>query len=385
VKAYVRKRGDRWLLTKEFGRDERGRRVRRFASFATERAALRARDLFLGAVARGEVADESRMLMADYLLDSWLPDIKRRVSARTFESYEQILRGHIVPALGNTALAKLTPLQCQRYASGLELSPASIAKQVQILRQALERAVEWELLRRNPASRLRAPHSSQRAPIRALTDAEKQRLLAATKGSSIHGIVLLALATGMRRGELLALRWSDVDLTNGTIAVRRSVSETKTGVGAVPPKSGRSRVIRIPASIVVYLRHCRAAQNEVRLFLAETWQDEDLIFPRPTGGLRRPSEVSRAFNRICAEPIPPAKGYRQRPRIGLDARFHDLRHTHATDLLHAGVPVKVVSERLGHSSVSTTLDVYAHVLPDMQEAAAAAADAILERVTPKTS
>jgi integrase len=385
VKAYVRKRGERWLLTKELGRDERGRRVRRFASFATERAALRARDLFLGAVARGENVDESHMLMADYLLDSWLPDIKRRVSARTFESYEQIVRGHIVPALGNTALAKLTPLQCQRYVAGLELAPASIRKQVQVLRQALERAVEWDLLQRNPAAKLRAPQILRPERVRALTDAEKRRLLTATTGSSIYGIVLLALATGMRRGELLALRWSDVDLTNGSIAVRRSVSETKTGVGAVPPKSGRSRVIRIPASIVVYLRHCKAAQNEQRLFLAETWTDEGLIFPRPTGGLRRPSEVSRAFNRICAEPIPPAKGYRQRARIGLDARFHDLRHTHATDLLRAGVPVKVISERLGHSSVSTTLDVYAHVLPDMQEAAAAAADAILERVTPKTS
>jgi integrase len=392
VKAYIRKRGDRWLLTKELGRDERAKRIRRFESFATKAEAEAARDLFLGAFAAGAVVDEARITVHSYFVEGWLPDVKRRVSPSTFENYERMVRVHIVPALGFRQLAKVTPLQLERFVAGVELAPASVVKLVQIVRQAFERAVEWELIKRNPTAKLKAPHVPRPEQVRALTDQEKQRLLEATKGTSIHGIVLLALATGMRRGEILALRWSDVDLAAGTITVARSVQETKAGCSAGPPKTGRTRVIRVPASTIAHLRQHKAMQNETRLFLSATWQDEDLVFPRPTGGLRRPTEVSRAFDRICAPPEAPSERPagvkvwpKTRPRIGLDASFHDLRHTHATDLLRAGVPVKVVSERLGHASVSTTLDVYAHVLPDMQDAAAAAADAILERVTPETS
>jgi integrase len=415
MKAYVRKRvypsgRVSWLLTKELGEGSDGARDRTYDAFATEKEALKARDLFLGEMAAGTFIRETDLSTGEFL-ERWLVDHHRRhVGPRAYDRDISVVRKHLVPGLGRIPLAKLRPLDIEHFGAtdrrldGRPLSPASLSKHHWVLHSALECAVDWELIRRNPAAKVRRPQAAQRPAIRALDDDEKRLLLAATTGTSIRGLVLLALATGMRRGEILAMRWADVDLEAGTLAVRSTVLESRRDGVSIKEttKGGRGRQIRTATSTVSFLRRHKAEQNEVRVFCGKSWHNNDLVFPQATGELRRPCHITQAFERIihacpdCDAPgersfgdlctRQPAKRKRHKERRCSRAcmsgvRFHDLRHSHATDLLRAGVPVKVVSERLGHASITITLNTYAHVLPDMQDEAARQTDAILARVT----
>jgi integrase len=411
MKAYVRKRvypsgRVAWLLTKELGENSNGGRDRICESYETEKEALRARDLFLGEMAAGTFLRQSEELTATFL-ERWLVDVHRRnVTHRTFDRNTAIMRRHLIPALGSIPLAKLRALDIEHYEAnarrldGRPLSPASLQKHHWLLHSALEKATDWNLIRANPASKVDAPRQDDHEPVRALNDAEKALVIAATNGKGVGDYVVAALSTGMRRGEICALRWADIDLDAGIISVRRRTQESTKGVETRPAtKTGRPRVVRAPESFVAYLRRHKAKQNEAKIFLRRTWRDNDLVFPQQTGGLRRPSTLTRAFERsvhACPDCDAPGKrklgdlctirrGNRKRhkdrhcSRACIDARFHDLRHTHVTDLLAAGVPIKVVAERVG-DSVTTMLRVYAHVLPDMQDEAARQTDVILDRI-----
>ena len=370
MKAYVRKRGDRWLLTKEIGRDPlNGRRVRRFASFSTEREALRARDLFLGQRAVGRYVHPSDQRLAEFL-EQWLGYVKPRCGARTYERNEAIVKRHLTPALGEIRIGKLSARHISTYETrALEsgrldkkggLSPETVRKIHWVLHQALALAVVWRLIPDNQAA-LVSPVHGQKAAIVPLAEKQQRQLLKAAENTRLAAPIQLALGTGMRRGEILALRWRDFDEVNRCLSVAHAFKTASA-----------QRRIRLSASTIAMLKAHRTTQNEARLLSRGTWHRRGFVFPDEVGEPWGANAFSMAFRRLCR-------------KAGLDCRFHDLRHTHATDLLRAGVPVKVVSERLGHASIAVTLNIYAHVLPDMQEAAAAAADAILERVTPKTS
>lgn len=178
---------------------------------------------------------------------------------------------------------------------------------------------------------------------------------------------MLALATGLRRGELLALTWTNVDLGKALITVCRSLQQTNGGVSIKEPKSGRGRQLALPAFAVEALRAHRARQAEERLLLGPAYVDKDLVFPRYDGSFWEPDSFTSSF----------ASAVR---KLGLRAvNFHALRHSHATILLKQGVNPKVVSERLGHAKVGTTLDIYSHVLPNMQEQAALGLDRAFRR------
>lgn len=414
MKAYIRKREypsgkTVFLLTKELGEGIDGTRQRVSETYDLEADALRARDLFLGEMAAGTYVRETDLITGAFL-ERWLLDHHRRhIGQRAFDRDASIVRKHLIPALGSRPLAKLRPLDIEHYEAnarrldGRPLSASSISKHHWVLHSALESAVDWELIRRNPAAKVRCPRPEEEPSVRALDDGEKALVLAVTEGKSIHGVVLLALATGMRRGEIIALRWADVDLDAGTISVRRTLQESKRGIAAKETtKGGKGRQIRIPDSTIAFLRRHKADQNELRLFMRRSWHDNDLVFPQRAGELRRPSSITggfarvvspcsdcdepgqRTFGDLCTKKPPKRKRHKERRCTHAcldDVRFHDLRHTHATDLLRAGVPVKVVSERLGHASITITLNTYAHVLPDMQDEAARQTDAILARIT----
>jgi integrase len=201
---------------------------------------------------------------------------------------------------------------------------------------------------------------------------EAKRLLEAARESTIYVPVLLAFQTGMRRGELCGLKWEDIDFDRGTLAVRRSVEQTKKGILGQEkatmrfkePKTGKSRIITMPKVLTIELRRHKGEQAERRLQLGEAWQDQGLVCPNDDGTLRTPDGLSRAFARLVR-------------KAGLPhLRLHDCRHTHATLLLANGENVKVVAERLGHSTSRLTLDPYAHVLEGMQKGAADRLDAM---------
>ena len=323
----------------------------------------------------GAYVEPARMTVGE-LLDRWLADYaKHKVSPKTYERYQEMIDGHIRPALGSYVLPKLVPLHIQAFyshalAHGRKdgkggLSAQSVVHFHRLLNKVFAQALKWQLLARNPLQAVEPPRP-QRQEMRALDEEETASLLSLVAESRLYIPVMLAVTTGLRRGEILGLRWRNVDLTSGTITVVQSLEQTKEGLRFKSPKTHRSRrSIAIPAITVEALRSYRVKQAEERLALGPAYDDNDLACPRPGGGPWPPDEFSTSFSAFVRR-----SGVRR-------FRFHDLRHSHATHLLRVGVHPKVVSERLGHSTVGITLDTYSHVLPGMQEDAVRLIDVAL--------
>ena len=280
-----------------------------------------------------------------------------------------------MPALGDHVLSKLRPLHIQEfYADALAkgrkdgnggLSPQTVLHFHRILHKALAQSVRWQLLARNPAMAVEPPRP-QREQMRALDDRETATLLKSVEGMLFYLPVVLAVTGGLRRGEILALRWQDADLGTGRAIISRSLEQTKEGLRVKGPKTERGRrTVVLPGFTVDALRSHKAQQATRRLAMGPAYSDHDLICAREDGTPWPPDAFSTAFAAFV------------RGSELAHFRFHDLRHTHATHLLRQGVHPKIVSERLGHSNISITLDTYSHVLPGMQEDAIAAFDASL--------
>jgi integrase len=322
-------------------------------------------------------APPGKLAVGEYL-QRWLEDYaKGNTAPRTYERYEQIVRQHLIPALGAIPLARLRPQHIQacyseaRQAGRIDgkdggLSAQTVLHHHRVLREALHHAVRWQLLARNPADAVEAPRPP-RHEMRVLTPDGVQRLLAACEDSELYAIVFVAVATGLREGEILALRWSDVDLHGSSAHVTRTLQYV-SGRGLLfrEPKTSRSRRrVSLSRETVAVLSEHRRRQLERRLALGPGYEDQNLVFVGSAGKPIPPYSVSQRFATLVK-----AAG------IG-PLRFHDLRHTSATLMLSAGVHPKIVSERLGHSGVAITLDTYSHVLPGLQEEAANLLDAFL--------
>jgi integrase len=324
----------------------------------------------------GEHVDSSRITVRQWLAH-WLGTVRAEVSPKTFERYEEIVRSYWLPALGNVVLVKLTPSQVQKAhnawaVSRLDrkpggLSPATRRHIHHVLKSALSRAVEQQALARNPAAALRLP-KVERQEMTVLSTEQSTRLLEAIKPSRAYWPVLLALSTGMRRGEILALRWRNVDLDRGTLRVMESLEQTKAGIRFKAPKTDRTRAITIPAFAVDELRRLKREQAEELLRAGIRQGPETLVICCEDGEPKLPSSLTYDFARLIGR-------IKDLPRV----RFHDLRHSHATQLLLAGVHPKVAQERLGHSTIVMTLDLYSHVTETMQMDAAERLDAAFRR------
>jgi integrase len=378
--GHVSKRGkDSWTVVIDQGPDPvtgKRRQLRRSVK-GTRRDADAVLAQLLSQRDSGIDAPPSKLTVAEYLL-RWLEDYARGNTApRTFQRYDEIVRLHLTPALGAIQLAKLRPQHIQAYYSGARqrgrvdgkgggLSAQTVLHHHRLLREALHHAVRWQLLTRNPADAVEPPRP-QRHEMRVLAPEGVQRLLSACKDPGFCAIVFVAVATGMRLGELLALRWSDVDLRGGSVHVTRTLQYV-LGEGLLfrEPKTSRSRRrVSLSRETVAVLGEHRRRQLERRLAVGPAYEDQELVFAGPTGKPIPPYSISQRFATLVK-----AAG------VG-PLRFHDLRHTSATLMLSAGVHPKVVSERLGHSGVAITLDTYSHVLPGLQEEAANLLDAFL--------
>ncbi len=299
----------------------------------------------------------------------WIETIRHTISPTTVQKYEQHLRLYVLPTLGSTALSKVTAQQIQalytaRLAAGL--SPSTVRMTHSMLHHLLEDAVRLGLVQRNVAGMVNHPRNRHREMLY-YTPAEARKFLAAAQGNRLEALFILALSTGMRQGELLGLKWQDVDLENGVLQVRATLKMVAGKPIVAEPKTPRSRRrIALTPLACNALRAHRARQLEERKLLGAAWGDDDLVFANTVGRLFDPA----SFNRNNFWPIIAKAGIQR-------IRFHDLRHTAATLLLLQGVHVKVVSEMLGHASVAITLERYSHVLPDMQREAASAMQRIL--------
>lgn len=303
-------------------------------------------------------------------LEEWLDGKRSKLRPRTHVRYCQLLRVHVIPTLGKVALAKITPQSLERlYAARLDAgSAARTVRHVHaVTHNALEQAAKWGLVARNVASLAEPPAAADRE-MTTLDEKQLLRFLDAATGERFEGLFIVAVTTGMRQGELLALRWSDVNLERGQVSVRRSLQWTKAGPLFTAPKTKKSlRNVELTKSAIAALRRHRTRQAEQRLAVGDAWEKLDLVFPNEVG---RPMDGTNLSERDLRRVLARAA----LPRI----RFHDLRHTAATTLLGRGVHPKLVSEMLGHADVRITLDLYSHVTPTMHREAAAVFDKVLE-------
>jgi integrase len=309
-----------------------------------------------------------RQTVAEFLA-GWLEGTRPSLRPGTWLRYEEYVRLHVVPALGKVPLARLTPQQLQRlYAERLAtgLSPTTVHHLHATLHKALGQAARWGLVARNVADLVDPPRPDHHE-MTTLSPEQVRELLAAAAGDRLEALYVVALE-GLRRGEILALRWRDIDLDARTLRVRGSLQPTPDGLRIVEPKTASSRRgVVLSATAVEALRRHRVRQAAERLRLGPAWEDHDLVFANEVG---RPID-GRNLVRRGFEPLLARAGL---PRV----RFHDLRHTAATLLLGQGVHPKIVAEKLGHSQISTTIDLYSHVTPTMQREAAETLDAVLK-------
>lgn len=301
-------------------------------------------------------------------LESWLEAARPSVRPQTHRRYEQYVRLHAVPVIGRVSLSKLSPLHLQRLYKDRQdagLSATSVRHLHAVIHRALGQAARWGYVARNVADLVTPPRMT-RLQMRALSPEQSRTLVEAAQGDRFEALYVLAISTGMRQGELLGLKWADVDLDSGMIQVKATLQRTRDGFAFLEPKTARSRrQVALTRAAVAALRRHKVSQLEERL-RCPYWQDPEIVFATEVGTpVESPNLLRRSFFPLLA-------------RAGLPRiRFHDLRHTAATLLLGQNVNVKVVSEMLGHSQIAVTLDLYSHVTPTMQRQAVEALDAVL--------
>ena len=296
------------------------------------------------------------------LLDAWLNDnATHKVRPRTLRGYEQIVRNHLKPAIGRVPLAKLTPQHVERMMNdGLAAgrSPQSVCHDRAVLRRALNVGMRWGLVVRNVASLTDAPRVPERE-VRALTSTDARRILAAVRGCRLEGLFTVALAAGLRQSEALGARWADVDLNTGIFHVRRVLQRYGGGFHFDEPKTRRSRrTIKLPSPVVTALREHRVRQLQERLRAGSVWEGDawgDLIFASEFGGPLHGTTVGKQFRQIVSK-----AGYP-------DLKYHHLRHGAASLMAAQGVPARLAMETLGHSQISTTMQIYTHIAADAQD------------------
>ena len=370
MKGHLRERSPgHWAIIIDLRDPETGKRKRKWHSFrGTKREAQVECARLISEMKGGTYLEPSKTTVAQ-LLERWLDHAKSQVSPRTHERYCEIVRKNIVPALGAVLLNKLRPAQISAaYGKALAngrrdgtggLAPTTVVYMHRLIKQALGQAVRWELLSRNPADAVDPP-KIERGSLTTYDMTQTVKLLEELRGSRLRLPVLLGVMCGLRRGEIVALRWSHMDLAAGKMTVVESAEQTAAGIRYKPPKSGRGRTVALSAMVTIELRQHRLAQAEELLRLGVRQSDATYVYTRQDGEPMQPRSLSQMWSAITTT----------LPRI----RFHDLRHAHATHMLAAGIHPKVASERLGHSRVGITLDLYSHVLPGMQEDAAARVD-----------
>jgi len=371
-----------WAIILEH-HDQDGKRRRKWHSFKGDRKAAQEESRrLLTSVSDGNYAEPSKLTLAQFF-DRWLAYIKPNVSPRTHERYEQIATKNIAPLLGTKLLTKLQPIEISgAYSKALQsgrsngqggLSPRSVHHMHRVLFSALGQAERWKVIPRNPAALLekRDRPKIERKPVATIDAPTAATIFDAAREQRVFIPLLLATLTGARRGEITALRWKAINLDTGQLAVVASTEQLDTGpVREKEAKSGKARTIALPNLAIEELRRWRAKQAEELLKLGIRADDSLHVVTKSDGSPIQPRSLTHAMSKFLK-------------KWGMT--LHKLRHSHASHMLAANVHPKIVQERLGHSSISVTLDIYSHLLPNMQSEAAMAVDGALRGTIKKPS
>jgi integrase len=377
MKGHIRARGPgAWEL--KFDVDtETGERKTRYETFrGGKREAQKRLTELLDLANKGNLIDRSKLTLAAFL-DQWETWAATQVSAKTLERYKELVAHHVRPHLGSVPIQKLKTInfaelygRLQRAKpEGAGLAPRTVGHVHRVVRRALGQAVKWGSIGSNPVSAAEPPRV-QRAEIEILAPDQIKVVLDALRGRPLYPVAVIALATGMRRGEIVALRWGDIDLDAGKVRVERSLEQTNAGLAFKSPKTtaGR-RSVAIPPSIVAELRDHWRRQQEQRLALGlGKAGPDDLAFARPDATPWPPDSLTADWARTVR--------MLKLPKVTL----HALRHTHVSQLLSAGLDVVTVSRRIGHSNPTVTLGVYAHLFGNTDDRASAAVETALAGV-----
>jgi integrase len=318
----------------------------------------------------GLIFDDENLSVGEYL-DTWLKGLTGSVRQSTLDGYEIAVRVHIKPALGRLKLKKLTPAHVASFYQDkltAGAAPASVNKLHVTLHKALDQAVKWNMIPRNVSEAVKAPRPASNEML-TLSANQVRTMLRAAQGDRLEALYVLAVHTGMRQGELLALKWPDVDLRDGRVSIRRTITKSGGRLLLGEPKTAKSRrTITLTTGSLNALRAHRKRQLEEMMQRTGLWQDHGLVFASEAGTLINPTNLrKRHFASLL-----------KRAGLPADTRFHDLRHTCATLLLGKGIHPKFVQELLGHANIAITLDTYSHVIPGMGDATARAMEDALE-------
>lgn len=379
ARGHLRRRTDgAYSIVLYLGKGEDGKKKYKWATVrGTKKEAQAEMTRLLREIDTGVYVDTGKVTVAGFLT-RWLTDYSTpNCGEKTTQEYRKLIHGHVVPRMGSLELAKVNAATLQRfYAELLEsgrkdgkggLSGRTVLHVHRVLHEAFGHAVKWQVLARNPCEVVDTPKAEKKR-IKP-PDAAAVVLLLETvqaKAPTLYGIILAAVCTGLRRAEILALRWCDVDLVRRVLTVNQSASQTVGKLTFKAPKSETSqRMVAMPSMLVEELVRHRGRQAERKLALGPDYQDHDLIFVREDGGPRSLGSFSNMFSEfIRRSGLPPL-------------RFHDLRHSYASQLLRQGVPLKTVSAIMGHSGISITADTYGHLLGGEERDAADKLEAVL--------
>lgn len=370
MRGSIQKKGDRYYARIEVGRHPATgrRRQKSLGGYRTKKEAQAAITKALAEIQKGEFVEPSKQTLSEFF-DEWLVAVRSTgIKESSWDSYRSNIEAHIKPRIGGIRLRALQPshlngMYAELLTSGRRtgkggLSPRTVELIHVTIHRALRDAVRWGHVARNVADLANRP-KQQRPEMKAWPIEALQNFLTAVREDRLYPLYLMAATTGMRRGELLGLRWQDVDLEGGRISVRQTYVVVNYQPMFSTPKTKRSRrSIALDPATLDALRDLRRRQLEERMSMGAGYVESGLVFTRTDGSAIHPQSLSDAFERqVRGAHLPPIP-------------FHALRHTYATVALSAGTHPKVVSERLGHSSISVTLDIYSHVIPALQEEAA---------------
>ncbi len=368
----------RWYVVFDVGRNPSGKRKQKWhGGFNTRKEAEVARAKLMVDVHDGAYVEPTKLTVEDWVIERWIPSMKTQLKASTFDSYQRNLNKHVIPILGKLPLTEITPHRLNNLYTALlqngnsrggGLSAKTVRYIHTTLHKALSDARDEGLLRTNPAELAKPPrlHASLRKELNVWDSTTLRKFLDFTTDERLGSAWHVLAMTGMRRGELLGLRWSDIDFDRKRIIIRHTLVSVAYEIIESTPKNHQTRIIDIDESTVQILKSHSDLQNCDKKTWESNYTDLNLVFSREDGTPIHPDSLTQSFERAIKRVA--------LPRI----RLHDLRHTHATLAMQAGVPIKVISERLGHESPSFTMKQYAHVLPTMQaEAATLIAEVVL--------
>ena len=374
MRGQIRKRGKSYSVVVFNGKDANGKKKYIWETFRTSDQAQKRLTELLHQIDTGTLARPKGTL--GEFTEQWLRDYaKPNLAPTTYQGYVGIYRSGIGPILGNILLKDLRPSHIQEYIAlklSKNVSNTTVRHHITFLHSVLETAIKWQLLIRNPIDSVTMPKIVKHE-MNILNEQQAKTILQAVQGTNYYSLFALALYTGMRKSELLALQWNDVDLLMAELSISKSSHRLNTGeyiVKSTKTAKSNRRIALSKKTCTMLKQHLKKEMNRYSKTCSK-FPNDRLLFCEPNGKPLKPNTIGQHWTRLLRR-----LNY---PHI----RFHDLRHTHASWMLKKGVSPKVIQERLGHSTISTTLDIYSHVTPGMQQQAVKIFDKILTRNSDK--